>query len=77
MISEVKAKQISILIALFSINIIHPQTLPKILMDKKVITKNYLPDFSYASYHNGEKQLPLRMIPSLYNYQLKNRMPSK
>ena len=35
------------------------QHLPEILSNKKVMNENYLPDFSYAGYHNGEKEIPL------------------
>ncbi|MFD1315085.1 hypothetical protein [Namhaeicola litoreus] len=31
--------------------------IPEILSSKKIQTKNYLPDFSYAGYWNGEKQI--------------------
>ena len=34
------------------------QSLPKIISDKQTIQDNYLPDFSFAGYHNGEKPLP-------------------
>lgn len=34
------------------------QEVPKILTDSKTIKENYLPDFSYAGYHNAEKELP-------------------
>lgn len=35
------------------------QNLPKIISDKKIIEENYLPDFSYAGYQNGEKAIPI------------------
>ncbi len=38
--------------------ILPAQNLPKILSDKKIMDENYLPDFSYAGYHNGEKEIP-------------------
>lgn len=34
------------------------QEAPKILTDKKIAENHYLPDFSYAGYHNGEVELP-------------------
>lgn len=34
------------------------QDLPRILVDQKVMDVHYLPDFSYAGYHHGEKPLP-------------------
>lgn len=34
------------------------QNLPKIISDKETIKNNYLPDFSYAGYQNGEKEIP-------------------
>ncbi len=34
------------------------QEVPKILTDKKITENHYLPDFSYAGYHNGEVELP-------------------
>ena len=36
------------------------QELPKIITDKKIATLNYLPDYSYAGYHFGEVQLPIK-----------------
>lgn len=38
--------------------IVFAQTSPKIVNNKNVISNHYLPDFSYAGYHNGEKDLP-------------------
>jgi hypothetical protein len=35
------------------------QEQPKIIQNKVSIDANYLPDFSYAGYHNGEKQIPV------------------
>ena len=37
---------------------LHAQNTPGILTNKEVINKNYLPDFSYAGYHFGEKPIP-------------------
>ncbi|TDW47967.1 pectate lyase-like protein [Flavobacterium sp. 270] len=34
------------------------QEIPKILSSNQKVTANYLPDFSYAGYHFGEKSLP-------------------
>ena len=34
------------------------QTVPEILSSKKGDDKGYLPDFSYAGYHHGEKDIP-------------------
>ncbi|TBN03666.1 hypothetical protein EYD45_09115 [Hyunsoonleella flava] len=34
------------------------QELPNILQSKSISDNNYLPDFSYAGYHNGEKEIP-------------------
>jgi hypothetical protein len=34
------------------------QEIPDILNKNKVTDENYLPDFSYAGYHNGEEELP-------------------
>lgn len=34
------------------------QNLPDILSNKDIIQENYLPDFSYAGYHFGEKKIP-------------------
>lgn len=34
------------------------QEMPKILSSNQKVTANYLPDFSYAGYHFGEKSLP-------------------
>ncbi|SNR31612.1 hypothetical protein SAMN06265371_101163 [Lutibacter agarilyticus] len=38
--------------------VVAAQEVPKILTDKKITENNYLPDFSYAGYHNGEVELP-------------------
>ncbi|GAA4951939.1 hypothetical protein GCM10023314_26750 [Algibacter agarivorans] len=35
------------------------QQLPEILQNKSVNDSNYLPDFSFAGYHNGEKNSPM------------------
>tara|TARA_R110001592_G_scaffold312635_3_gene588019 strand:+ start:2868 stop:4520 length:1653 start_codon:yes stop_codon:yes gene_type:complete len=34
------------------------QKIPKIISDKETINQNYLPDFSYAGYQSGEKEIP-------------------
>jgi hypothetical protein len=34
------------------------QQLPEIISDKVVTEANYLPDFSFAGYHNGETEIP-------------------
>jgi hypothetical protein len=34
------------------------QDLPEILVNKEVIENNYLPDFSYAGFKNGEQEIP-------------------
>ena len=34
------------------------QGIPEILSDQNEGKNNYLPDFSYAGYHNGEVELP-------------------
>jgi hypothetical protein len=34
------------------------QDLPQIISNKKVMEENYLPDYSYAGYHSGEKTIP-------------------
>jgi len=53
-------KKILFCIALLSTNFNFSlaQGLPKIISDKKVMNENYLPDFSYAGYHNGTKEIP-------------------
>jgi hypothetical protein len=50
-----------IIIFIFIISGIHvvAQEQPKIIQNKVSIDANYLPDFSYAGYHNGEKQIPV------------------
>lgn len=35
------------------------QNLPEILSNKNIIQENYLPDYSYAGYHFGEKDIPV------------------
>jgi hypothetical protein len=35
------------------------QEQPKIIQNKVSIDANYLPDFSYGGYHNGEQLIPL------------------
>lgn len=37
---------------------IYGQNIPEILSSKKIAQENYLPDFSFAGYHNGEKDIP-------------------
>ena len=51
---------ISVFIVLCAINIAFAQEtrMPEILVNSKVKKANYLPDFSYAGYHFGEKQIP-------------------
>ncbi|GAK91359.1 hypothetical protein JCM19298_228 [Nonlabens ulvanivorans] len=34
------------------------QDLPRILTDDQIKQANYLPDYSYAGYKNGEKTIP-------------------
>ncbi|MGE6355499.1 hypothetical protein ACQKCJ_16645 [Flavobacterium sp. NPDC079362] len=50
-----KHQTILICCSLFVNSIVFGQQTPKILADKKT---NYLPDFSYAGYHFGEKNIP-------------------
>jgi hypothetical protein len=38
---------------------VYSQTLPDILMNKKVVSENYLPDYSYAGYQFGEREIPV------------------
>ena len=47
-------------IAFFSLFMpkIMAQKVPDIISNKKVMAENYLPDFSYAGYHYGEKAIP-------------------
>lgn len=47
-----------LVLVFFSFHLINAQELPLILKDQKVSNDNYLPDFSYAGYCNGEKELP-------------------
>jgi hypothetical protein len=49
------------IIFIFIISGIHvvAQEQPEIIQNKVSIDANYLPDFSYAGYHNGEKQIPV------------------
>lgn len=37
---------------------VEAQNLPKIIGDAKTMAQHYMPDFSYAGYHNGEVPLP-------------------
>ena len=41
----------------FAFNL-NAQDLPKIISDSDFMPENYLPDFSYAGYRNGEVSLP-------------------
>ncbi|GAA4958590.1 hypothetical protein [Algibacter aquimarinus] len=50
---------IVVFFTLFINLLIEAQAIPEIITNKKVSGKNYLPDFSYAGYHNGEKKLPV------------------
>ncbi|MDP5077383.1 MAG: hypothetical protein NWQ19_04780, partial [Nonlabens sp.] len=34
------------------------QQVPEIWSNKKIAARHYLPDFSYAGYQNGEKEIP-------------------
>lgn len=45
------------LLFVFSSTTIFSQHIPKILSDKTVKSKYYLPDFSFAGYHNGEREI--------------------
>ncbi|WP_117880453.1 DUF4955 domain-containing protein [Aureibaculum luteum] len=47
------------LVLIFQSWICISQELPKIIGDLTTIENNYLPDFSYAGYHNGEVPLPM------------------
>ena len=40
--------------------------MPSILTDKKVASQNYLPDYSYAGYHNGEIAIPKKESTTIY-----------
>jgi hypothetical protein len=40
-------------------SVIIAQEIPKIISDKETKTKNYMPDFSYAGYQFGEKEIPI------------------
>lgn len=52
-------KVFAVLFFTFGLHVcINAQSSPDILFSKKVAEKNYLPDFSYAGYHNGEIDLP-------------------
>lgn len=46
---------VTVLLTLFPL---FSQEIPKIISDKKITSQNYLPDYSYSGYHNGEMQLP-------------------
>lgn len=46
------------LLGLFSKTLAQERAMPEILVNKKVQKENYLPDFSYAGYHFGEKEIP-------------------
>lgn len=60
MFLKFKRSTTNIIIAIFSFYqiTIFAQNTPEIISNKKVISENYLPDFSYAGYHNGEKKTP-------------------
>jgi hypothetical protein len=47
-----------ILFTLFVNSMVYSQDLPQIISNKKVMTDNYLPDYSYAGYHFGESPIP-------------------
>lgn len=40
------------------VNTVSAQELPNILVNKKISSQNYLPNFSFAGYHNGEEKIP-------------------
>ncbi|MGB5417360.1 hypothetical protein [Algibacter sp.] len=54
---KIRAIVVWICIVLASTNM-YAQSSPEILFNKKIAQKNYLPDFSYAGYHNGEIAFP-------------------
>jgi len=60
MFLKFKRSTTNIIIAIFSFYqiTIFAQNTPEIISNKKVISENYLPDFSYAGYHNGDKKTP-------------------
>lgn len=43
---------------LFTLNTVFCQKLPQIISDEEIMDKNYLPDFSFAGYKNGEAIIP-------------------
>lgn len=59
--NDISFKQTSFLLllvfVLFPFAII-AQEIPKIISDKTIRSENYLPDFSYAGYHFGERKIP-------------------
>ncbi len=56
MISFKKNIITSVFILMVSFNFF-AQDIPEILSNKKIQKENYLPDFSFAGYHNGEKEI--------------------
>tara|TARA_R110002049_G_scaffold279395_1_gene458354 strand:- start:4581 stop:6239 length:1659 start_codon:yes stop_codon:yes gene_type:complete len=49
---------IALLLTLLSSFNLYSQTLPKIISDKIIMQQNYLPDYSFAGYHNGKIKIP-------------------
>ncbi|MFP4844296.1 hypothetical protein [Winogradskyella sp. PE311] len=53
-----KKKILFIFSVLFFSTVLCAQEIPRIIVDKTIIKENYLPDFSFAGYHNGEFEIP-------------------
>jgi hypothetical protein len=51
------AYRIVVVFSFFQVTVF-AQNLPEIISQKEITSENYLPDFSYAGYHNGEKNIP-------------------
>ncbi|WP_435416530.1 hypothetical protein [Polaribacter aestuariivivens] len=53
-----KIQLVFLLLFTISFNFLTAQEIPRILSDKKIMKENYLPNFSYAGYQFGEKEIP-------------------
>jgi hypothetical protein len=63
---KTKYKLISVMILNLSLTSFFSQSLPEIISNKKIMSENYLPDFSYAGYKYGEKPIP-KSTQNIYN----------
>lgn len=52
-----RTNSIFLILLIISVTYLQAQEIPEIISNKKIIKENYLPDFSYAGYQFGEKEI--------------------